>query len=49
MTATVTTVESVDDAAAWDDRVSVLACLRETPPRIPAWYGYDAVGADLWV
>jgi len=26
----------------------VLECLRETPPRIPAWYGYDAVGSDLW-
>jgi L-histidine N-alpha-methyltransferase len=49
VTASVVTVESREDATAWDDRESVLACLRETPPRIPAWYGYDAVGADLWV
>lgn len=49
MTASVATVEAREDAAGWDDRDSVLACLRETPPRIPAWYGYDAVGADLWV
>jgi L-histidine N-alpha-methyltransferase len=44
-----TQVEPVDDEAAfWDDRSVVLECLRETPPRIPAWYGYDAVGSDLW-
>lgn len=42
-------VEPVDDEAAfWDDRSAVLECLRETPPRIPAWYGYDAVGSQLW-
>ena len=42
-------VEPVDEEAAfWDDRSVVLECLRETPPRIPAWYGYDAVGAELW-
>lgn len=42
-------VEPVDDEAAfWDDRAAVLACLRETPPRIPAWYGYDEVGSRLW-
>jgi L-histidine N-alpha-methyltransferase len=42
-------IESVDDQAAfWDDRSAVLECLRETPPRIPAWYGYDSVGAQLW-
>ena len=42
-------VEPVDDDAAfWDDRSGVLECLRETPPRIPAWYGYDAVGSELW-
>jgi L-histidine N-alpha-methyltransferase len=45
----VVTVEPVEDAAAWDDHDAVIACLRETPPRIPAWYGYDAVGADIWV
>ena len=42
-------VEPVDDEAAfWDDCSVVLECLRETPPRIPAWYGYDAVGSQLW-
>ncbi|MDQ3898935.1 MAG: L-histidine N(alpha)-methyltransferase [Actinomycetota bacterium] len=42
-------VESVDDEAAfWDDRSVVLECLQETPPRIPAWYGYDAVGSQVW-
>ena len=41
-------VEAVDDEAFWDDRSVVLECLRETPPRIPAWYGYDAVGSELW-
>lgn len=42
-------VEPVDDEAAfWDDRSVVLECLRETPPRIPAWYGYDEVGSQLW-
>jgi L-histidine N-alpha-methyltransferase len=45
----VLTVEPLEDASAWDDRDAVIACLRETPPRIPAWYGYDAVGADIWV
>jgi L-histidine N-alpha-methyltransferase len=41
-------VEAVDDEAFWDDRSVVLECLQETPPRIPAWYGYDAVGSELW-
>src|SRR3954453_4400490 len=42
-------VEPVDDEAAfWGDRSVVLECLREMPPRIPAWYGYDAVGSKLW-
>jgi len=42
-------VEPVDDQAAfWDDRSAVLECLSEAPARIPAWYGYDAVGARLW-
>jgi len=44
----VTRVEPVEDKASWDDRSVVLECLRETPPRIPAWYGYDAVGSELW-
>lgn len=37
-----------DDAGFWDDRSVVLECLREAPPRIPAWYGYDAVGSRIW-
>ncbi|MGQ0482691.1 MAG: L-histidine N(alpha)-methyltransferase [Pseudonocardia sp.] len=37
-----------DESAFWDDRSAVLRCLAETPPRIPAWYGYDAHGAQLW-
>lgn len=42
-------VEPVDDEAArWDDRAAVRTCLQETPPRIPAWYGYDEVGSELW-
>jgi L-histidine N-alpha-methyltransferase len=42
-------VEAVDsDSRFWDDRAVVLRCLRETPPRIPAWYGYDALGSKLW-
>lgn len=44
-----TRVEPVDDEAAfWDDRAAVLSCLQESPPRIPAWYGYDDVGSRLW-
>jgi L-histidine N-alpha-methyltransferase len=41
-------VESVGDATIWDDRAAVLRCLDESTPRIPAWYGYDAVGAEIW-
>lgn len=37
-----------DESAFWDDRPAVLECLSETPPRIPAWYGYDALGSQLW-
>jgi dimethylhistidine N-methyltransferase len=39
----------VDGAGAfWDDRPGLLACLRETPPRVPAYLGYDAAGSDLF-
>ncbi|MGH3914258.1 MAG: L-histidine N(alpha)-methyltransferase [Pseudonocardiaceae bacterium] len=37
-----------DEAAFWDDRSDLLACLRETPPRVPSYFGYDALGSDLF-
>ncbi|MGQ0779416.1 MAG: L-histidine N(alpha)-methyltransferase [Pseudonocardiales bacterium] len=37
-----------DEAAFWDDRSDLLACLRETPPRVPAYFGYDELGSDLF-
>jgi L-histidine N-alpha-methyltransferase len=37
-----------DEGAFWDDRSVVSACLRETPPRVPAYLGYDALGSDLF-
>ncbi len=37
-----------DEAAFWDDRSVLLTCLRETPPRVPAYFGYDALGSDLF-
>lgn len=37
-----------DDAAFWDDRATLLACLQESPPRIPPHFGYDAVGSQLF-
>lgn len=42
-------IVAVDDQAAfWDDRTGLLACLRAAPPRIPAYLGYDAVGSHLF-
>ena len=32
----------------WDDRAGLTACLRETPPRVPAYLGYDAIGSELF-
>ncbi|MFN2479492.1 MAG: L-histidine N(alpha)-methyltransferase [Pseudonocardiaceae bacterium] len=32
----------------WDDRRGLLTCLRETPPRVPAYLGYDALGSELF-
>lgn len=32
----------------WDDRTGLLTCLRETPPRVPAYLGYDATGSELF-
>ncbi|NMH96216.1 L-histidine N(alpha)-methyltransferase [Pseudonocardia acidicola] len=37
-----------EEAAFWDDRAAVLACLREPTPRIPPWFGYDARGSQLF-
>ena len=37
-----------DESAFWDDRSDLLACLRETPPRVPAYFGYDALGSELF-
>jgi len=32
----------------WDDRAGLLTCLRETPPRVPAYLGYDTIGSELF-
>lgn len=32
----------------WDDQGGLLTCLRETPPRVPAYLGYDAIGSELF-
>ena len=37
-----------DEAAFWHDRSDLLTCLRQTPPRVPAYFGYDALGSDLF-
>jgi L-histidine N-alpha-methyltransferase len=37
-----------DEAAFWDDRSALLTCLQETPPRVPAYFGYDALGSELF-
>ena len=37
-----------NEAAFWDDQSAVLSSLRETPPRIPAYFGYDALGSELF-
>lgn len=36
------------EGAFWDDRPDLLAGLREAPPRVPAYLGYDAVGSHLF-
>lgn len=36
------------EGAFWDDQSSLKDCLREVPPRIPAYFGYDAIGSDLF-
>jgi L-histidine Nalpha-methyltransferase len=37
-----------DEGTFWDDRPDLLAGLRETPPRVPAYLGYDEVGSRLF-
>src|SRR5882757_7327267 len=37
-----------NQGAFWDDRGSLLACLREPTPRIPPVFGYDEVGSELF-
>lgn len=42
-------IVAVDEGAAfWDDRSALLTGLRENPPRVPAHFGYDALGSDLF-
>ncbi|GAA4806291.1 L-histidine N(alpha)-methyltransferase [Streptomyces ziwulingensis] len=42
-------IVAVDKGAAfWEDRSALLAGLRENPPRVPAHFGYDALGSDLF-
>jgi L-histidine N-alpha-methyltransferase len=36
------------EGAFWDDRSVLVASLRQTPPRVPAYLGYDAVGSHLF-
>jgi L-histidine N-alpha-methyltransferase len=37
-----------NDAAFWDDRAAIAACLREPVPRLPPWFGYDQRGSELF-
>lgn len=37
-----------DDGSFWNDPSQLLSCLQETPPRVPAYFGYDAIGSDLF-
>lgn len=37
-----------DEAGFWADRDAVRSCLAELPPRLPAWFGYDALGSELF-
>lgn len=37
-----------DRGEAVPEDVLVRNCLRQTPPRLPPWLGYDAVGSDLF-
>lgn len=37
-----------DEGAFWDDQSVVSTSLRESPPRVPAYLGYDALGSELF-
>jgi L-histidine N-alpha-methyltransferase len=42
-------IEHVDgDTGFWQDSDTLVASLQETPPRIPAHFGYDALGSALF-
>ncbi|MFJ1895194.1 L-histidine N(alpha)-methyltransferase [Streptomyces sp. NPDC088115] len=42
-------IVAVDEGAAfWEDRTALLTGLQENPPRVPAHFGYDALGSDLF-
>ncbi|MER7078606.1 dimethylhistidine N-methyltransferase [Saccharopolyspora kobensis] len=44
-----TGIEAVDgDTGFWADGDSLRSALRETPPRIPPHFGYDALGSQLF-
>lgn len=44
--ASVVPVADRDDVARDDE--TVRDCLRQIPPRLPAWFGYDAIGSELF-
>ncbi|MDT7580672.1 MAG: L-histidine Nalpha-methyltransferase, partial [Pseudonocardiales bacterium] len=37
-----------DEAGFWEDQNVVRACLLESPPRVLPWFGYDALGSQLF-
>jgi L-histidine N-alpha-methyltransferase len=37
-----------NEAGFWEDQSAVLSSLQETPPRIPPYFGYDALGSELF-
>jgi len=40
-------IVSVDDSF-WEDGADLAICLQQTPRRVPAYYGYDATGSELF-
>lgn len=41
-------VPVIGSQGAQDQDTTVRECLQETPPRLPAWFGYDSVGSALF-
>ncbi len=41
-------VPVADGADTWQEDTAVRDGLEETPPRLPAWFGYDSVGSELF-